>query len=207
MYNCMIVEDQAMPRQLFELFIKQSENYNLVYSIESAGMAEVYCMSEKIDIILMDICTSMSESGLDATESIKRKYPDIKIIVVTSMPEYSYIKRAKEAGADGFWYKELSKEPILELMDRVMNGEKVFPLKTPEIKIGLASSYEFTEREMEVLKELTSGDSDAEIAARLNMSIWTVRSHIKHLMEKTGFESRTRLAVAARESGLVILNY
>ena len=207
MYNVMIVEDQAMPRQLFELLIRQSVNYRVMFSIESAAMAEVYCMQNDIDLILMDVCTAMGESGLEAAERIKRQYPHIKIIIVTSMPEYSYIERAKAAGVESFWYKETSKEPILELMDRTMAGESVYPDRTPRLRIGMAFSDELTEREIEVLRELTSGDPDAVIADRLGMSVWTVRSHIKHMLDKTGFDSRTRLAVAARESGLVILGY
>ena len=207
MVNVMIVEDQSMPRQLFELFIKESPNYHLMFSIESAAMAEVYCLKNPIDLILMDVCTAMGESGLVAAEAIKKKYPQIKIIIVTSMPECSYIKRARAAGVDSFWYKEISKEPILDLMDRTMAGESVYPDKTPEVILGNIGSYELSDRELEVLRELTSGDSDAAIAERLNMSVWTVRSHIRHMLEKTGFDSRTRLAVAAREIGLVILGY
>ena len=207
MTNVMIVEDQAMPRQLFELFIRQSENYELLYSIESAGMAEVYCMRRPPDLILMDVCTAMGESGLEAAERIKKKYPEIKIIIVTSMPECSYMDRARAAGVESFWYKEISREPILDLMDRTMAGESVYPDALPEVMIGAASSREFTDRELEVLRELTSGDPDTEIAARQNMSVWTVRTHIRHLLEKTGFDSRTRLAVEARESGLVIRGY
>ena len=207
MVNVMIVEDQAMPRQLFEMFINDSENFNLVYSIESAAMAEIYCMNKKIDLILMDVCTALEESGLEAAQRIKEKYPEIKIIIVTSMPECSYINRAKAIGVDSFWYKEISKDPIIDIMNRTMAGEHIFPDATPEIKIGIASSLDFTQRELEVLRELTSGDSDSEIAERLNMSVWTVRSHVRHLLEKTGFESRTKLAVVARESGLVILGY
>ena len=73
MVNVMIVEDQAMPRQLFELFINESPNYHLMFSIESAAMAEVYCLKNPIDLILMDVCTAMGESGLAAAETIKRK--------------------------------------------------------------------------------------------------------------------------------------
>ncbi len=207
MVNVMIVEDQAMPRQLFELFINESPNYHLMFSIESAAMAEVYCLKNPIDLILMDVCTAMGESGLAAAETIKRKYPHIKIIIVTSMPECSYMERAKAAGVESFWYKEISKEPILALMDRTVAGESVYPDKTPEVTLGNIGSYELSDRELEVLRELTSGDPDAVIAERLHMSVWTVRSHIRHMLEKTGFDSRTRLAVAARESGLVILGY
>lgn len=207
MFRVMIVENQAMPRQLLENVIQQSDEFECVYSIESSAMAEVYCMNQNIDLILMDICTAMNESGLVAAKDIKKKYPSIKIIIITSMPEYTYLQRAREAMVDSFWYKDASKTPILEVMKRTMNGESVYPDKTPIVKIGICSSDAFTEKELEVLKELTSGDSDVEIADRLNMSVWTVRTHVKHLLEKTGFTSRTRLAVAARESGLVILGY
>lgn len=204
MYNVLVVEDQAMPRQLFEMFIAASPDYKLVHSIESAGLAEVYCMNHRVDLVLMDVCTALGESGLDAAERIKRKFPRVKIIIVTSMPECSFIDRARAAGVESFWYKELSQESILELMDRTMAGESIYPDRTPELQLGLASSYEFTDRELEVLRELTSGDQDAAIAERLNMSVWIVRSHVKNMLKKTGFESRTRLAVAAREIGLVI---
>ena len=82
MINVMIVEDQSMPRQLFELFVKSSDKYNLLFSIENAGMAEIYCMKHPIDLILMDVLTAGGENGLEAAESIKKNYPHIKIILV-----------------------------------------------------------------------------------------------------------------------------
>ena len=70
--------------------------------------------------------------------------------------------------------------------------------------LGEASSYEFSDREFEVLRELISGDTNEEIARRLYISQGTVKIHIQHMLEKTGFRSRKELAVRARESGLVI---
>ena len=86
MYNVMGVEDQAMPRQLFEAFISMSDKYRLVHSIKNADMADIYCNQSQIDLILMDVCTELNSNGLDAAERIKQKHPEIKIIVVTSMP-------------------------------------------------------------------------------------------------------------------------
>ena len=102
MYNVMIVEDQAMPRQLFEAFISMSDNYRLVHSIKNADMADIYCERSGIDLILMDVCTELNSNGLDAAERIKQKYPHIKIIIVTSMPEVSYLERARKIGVDSF---------------------------------------------------------------------------------------------------------
>jgi two-component system vancomycin resistance associated response regulator VraR len=206
MYNVMVVEDQAMPRQLFEAFISMSDKYRLVHSIKNADMADIYCDQSQIDLILMDVCTELNSNGLDAAERIKNKYPDIKIIVVTSMPEVSYLERARKIGVDSFWYKEVSEEPILSLMDRTMSGEKIYPDSTPTVPFGLVKSDSFSDRELEILRELTSGDTNAEIGERLGISQHTVRDYIQVMLEKTGFHSRTELAVKARESGIVILD-
>ena len=203
----LIVEDQAMPRQLFELYVKGSERYQVAASIENAAMADIYCAGDQVDLILMDVVTKNGASGLDAAAKIKQRYPQIKIIIVTSMPEQSYLTRAKEAGIDSFWYKELSEEPILEIMDRTMQGESVFPEETPEIPLGNATSKDISEREYEVLRELIRGDTNSEIAKRLFISPETVKKHIQHLLDITGFDSRTELAVRAREAGLVIADY
>ena len=200
----LIVEDQAMPRQLFEMYVRGNEQYELVTSIDQADMADIWCAADEVDLILMDVVTKNGSSGLEAAARIKQKYPRIRIIIVTSMPEYSYLKQAKEIGVDSFWYKEVSKEPILEIMDRTMAGESVFPESSPEIVLGLALSTEFSQRELEVLKELMRGDTNAEIGAHLHISPETVKKHIQHMLDMTGFHSRTELAVRARETGLVI---
>ena len=204
-YSVMVVEDQQMPAQLFGQFISSSDRYELAVTIGCAALAEVYCMSYDVDLILMDVVTEDGASGIEAAEKIKKSHPEIKIIIVTSMPECSYIKRAKKAGAEGFWYKETSKEHILSIMDRVMSGEQVYPDSLQPARMGLASSAEFTERELEILREMTGGYSNQEIAEKLNISPNVVRNHITNMLEKTGFRSRTQLAVRARETGLVIL--
>lgn len=205
-YSVLIVEDQAMPAQLFEHFVRTSEKYELAASIDSAAFAEVYCMGEKIDLILMDVVTADGASGLDAAEKIKAKYPEIKIVIVTSMPECSYIKRAKKIGAEGFWYKETSKEPVLSLMDRVMNGEKVYPDGLQSVKLGLAFSTEFTDRELTILREITGGFSNQEIAEKYGIALNTVKNHVANMLLKTGFRNRIELAVRAREAGVVIMD-
>ena len=204
MYNVMIVEDQAMPRQLFEAFISMSDNYRLVHSIKNADMADIYCERSGIDLILMDVCTELNSNGLDAAERIKQKHPHIKIIIVTSMPEVSYLERARKIGVDSFWYKEVSEEPILELMDRTMAGESIYPDKTPTVSFGNIKSTDLSKREIEVLREVIMGFTNAEIAERLNLSQHTVRDYVQVIMEKTGYRTRTELAVKAREKGIII---
>ena len=205
-YKVRIVEDQTMPRQLFELRVQSSERFEVAISIDNAAMADIYCLKYPVDLILMDVITRNGESGLDAAARIKRAFPKIRIVIVTSMPEYSYLSRARAIGVESFWYKEGQRESLMEIMERTMNGESIYPDATPELRLGLASSYDFTERELEVLREMTGGDTNQEIAERLHMSVATVKTHILNMLGKTGFRNRTELAVRARESGLVILD-
>ena len=207
MINVLIVEDDPMARKLLEIYINDSEEYKLSQSVESAAMAELYCRRNPIDLILMDVCTAMDANGLDAAAKIKKSFPHIKVIIMTSQPECSFIDRARRIGVDSFWYKESTSEKVIEVMDRTMNGESVYPDTTPTLQLGNAKSSEFSPKELEVLRELISGESDAVIADKLHMSLRTVKAHIQTMRDKTGFRNRTELAVRARECGLVINEY
>lgn len=203
MVRVLIVENDPLAIQLFTIFLENHPRYKLVHILESALYAESYCAANYVDLILMDICTDLGSSGLEVAAKIKKNSPSIKIIIITSQPECDFINRARKGGVDSFWYKTIKEVEILEVMDRTMAGESIYPDTTPEINIGYALSTEFTPRELEVLRELTSGDTNAEIADRLGLSAITVRNHIQNMLEKTGFSSRTSLAVAAGKSGLV----
>lgn len=207
MTKVMIVEDDPMASKLLEIFVKESDRYTVTHTIDNASMAEMYCFKNPIDLILMDVCTAMNANGLDAAAKIKKSFPRIKVIIMTSQPECSFIDRARSIGVDSFWYKESTAEKVIEVMDRTMNGESVYPDTTPTLQLGSAKSSEFSAKELEVLRELISGESDAVIADKLHMSLRTVKAHIQTMRDKTGFRNRTELAVRARECGLVINEY
>ena len=204
MINVLIVEDDPMARKLMEIFVASGESYHLVPSLDSAALAELYCMTNSIDLILMDVCTAMDASGLEAAAKLKKRFPQIKIIIITSQPEYTYMAKARESGVESFWYKEPTAEALIRVMDRTVNGESVYPDSPPVTRLGAARSDDFTERELEVLRELVSGKTDAAIAKKLYMSVTRVKQHIQRIREKTQFSNRTELAVRARESGIVI---
>ena len=204
MVNVLIVEDDPMARKLMEIFVSSGENYHLVPSLNSAALAELYCMTNPIDLILMDVCTAMDASGLEAAAKLKKRFPQIKIIIITSQPEYTYMSKARKIGVESFWYKEPTSEALLDVMNRTMRGESIYPDSAPVIRLGAALSSDFTDRELEVLRELVSGKTDAAIAEALYMSVTRVKQHVLRIREKTQFSNRTELAVRARESGIVI---
>ncbi len=203
-FRVLIVEDQEMPRQLFEIYIRGSETYELAGAISNAALAADLCRNDRIDLVLMDVCTALGSNGLDAAEEIKRDCPKIKIIMVTSMPEFSWLERARRIGVDSFWYKDAQKDTILNVCDRTMAGEQVYPDKTPCVPVGQVTNHDFTERELEILKELITGDSNAEIGERLGVSAGTVKRHVENMLSKTGFHTRTELVAEAGRLGIVI---
>lgn len=203
-YKLMIVDDQFVSRELFRLILDKSPDYEVVYSVDTAMFADTYVLNGDLDLVIMDILMQDGSNGLDAAEKIKKLRPEIKIVAVTSMPEVSWMDRAKAIGIDSFWYKEASEASILEVIGRTLAGESIYPEQPPVIQLGLAKSTEFTPREIQVLRLLTTGAGNDEIASKLEISLNTVKTHVMHLMDKTGFTSRTQLAIQARITGFVI---
>ncbi|MFR6436683.1 MAG: LuxR C-terminal-related transcriptional regulator [Peptoniphilaceae bacterium] len=203
-YKLMIVDDQFVSRELFRLILDKSPDYEVVYSVDTAMFADTYVLNGDLDLVIMDILMQDGSNGLDAAEKIKKLRPEIKIVAVTSMPEVSWMDRAKAIDIDSFWYKEASEAGILEVISRALAGESIYPEQTPVIQLGLAKSTEFTPREIQVLRLLTTGAGNDEIASKLEISLNTVKTHVMHLMDKTGFTSRTQLAIQARITGFVI---
>lgn len=205
--NVLIVEDSRVSREAFERKITSFPEYSVIASIENAANAEIACMSNKIDLILMDVCTADDESGIRAAARVKKNYPWVRIILMTSMPEHSFIKKAQDSGCDSFWYKEYGNISLLEVCERTMKGEKVWPESSPVIMIGQAKSSEFTDREFAVIRELVRGVRYEDMAEKLHLSINTVKYHVKNILQKTGFRSTVQLVAEVVEKRLVLPKY
>ena len=193
MIKVLLVEDRKMSRDSIIGYMKDSDRYELAAQTASAGMAEMLCMQNHIDLVLMDVCTANNEDGIEATAVIKRHFPGIKVIIVTGMTTVDLLDRAKAAKADSFWYKEIEGDELLDVMDRTMNGEHIYPDKTPIVQIGNMTSIEISDRELEVLRLMAEGNTDQVIAEKLYVSVSAVRYHITQLLQKTGYENRVRL--------------
>ena len=204
MIKVLIVEDQRMMRETMEHYIEQYDGYSLAGSIPGAGLAEKCCAQKPVDLVLMDVCTENDESGFEAAKVLKMRFPKIKVIIVTSMLDASYLKRARDVGADSIWFKDVSQEELMTVVERTMKGESVYPDRTPPVRIGNASSCEFTEAEIKVLRVLVEGMTYKEMAAALNVSIDTVKSHIGSMLSKTGYTSKTKLAAMVMSKRLIV---
>lgn len=205
MTRVLIVEDQRMAQENMRSIIESSEKYTLAGIIGNAADTELFCMREPVDLILMDVCTNYDENGIEACSVIKKKYKNIKVIIVTSMAEHTFIKKAKEASADSFWYKDASDGELINVMDRTMAGENIYPDKTPEVRLGLTTSYELTHYELGVLRALMQSVNDEDAAKMLGCTKSNVRWHISKIMEKTGYRTRMELLIAVAQKNLIIV--
>ena len=165
----LIVEDQALARTYLCSCVEKCTDCEVAGTLTRADAALRRCSEGHIDLILMDICTESDSDGLTAAESIKKFYPRIKIVMVTSMLE------------GRFW-----------------------PDSAPTVRLGKTLSCELSDREMETLRLLCEGKTNAEIAEKLNVAESSVRTYINRMLEKTGYTNRNRLMIAAVGKRMVV---
>ena len=200
----LVVDDQYVARSFFEIHVEMAKKYELVCSLSSAEQAVSWCEEHPVDLVIMDVMMRYGLDGLTCAGTIKRNHPEIRIILATSMAEGVWIEKARRAKIDSFWFKEYSDVSLTEVMDRTMNGESVYPDTAPNPEFGEVRKDDLTERELEVLRELTRNLTNEEIAEALHISPHTVKRHIENMLAKTGYKSRVDLAVNARILGLVV---
>lgn len=204
MIDVLIIEDQRMMRETMETYIAQTEGYRLAGAFPAAGDAEKFCAVCPVDLILMDVCTENDESGFVATQAIKTRFPRIKVIIVTSMLDAGYLSRAREVGADSIYFKDASQTELMQVVERTMRGESVYPDKTPEVQIGNARSSEFTEAEIRVLRLLVEGMTYKGMAEALGVTTDCVKKHISSMLSKTGYSSKTKLTAMVVSKRLIV---
>lgn len=204
MIKVLVVEDQRMMRETMEAYIKETEGYHLAGSLSAASDAVKFCAVNPVDIVFMDVCTENDESGFDATEALKARFPKIKVIIVTSMLDADYLNRAREVGADSIYFKDVSQTELMKVARLTMSGQSVYPEKMPEVLIGNIKSSEFTEAEIKVLRLLVEGMTYREMADKLGVSTDCVKKHISSMLSKTGYPSKTKLTAMVVSKRLIV---
>lgn len=195
MYKVLIVDDQKSSRELMRYVISDSDGYEIIGTLEDASIAESFCRENSVDLIFMDIYTGGRETGIQSAKKVKAYNPNIKIIIVTFMVQQGHIELARDAGCEGFWYKDHSTNTLLEVMDKVMAGDIIYPDALPTITIGLAKASDFTKQELTVLQMKVNGYSHQEICDKLCITRSTLNYHIANLKSKTGYENILKLAI------------
>ena len=204
MRKILIVEDQALARTYLCACVEKCSDCQVAGTLFRADAALQRCNEGPIDLILMDICTESDSDGLAAAESIKKIYPQIKIVMVTSMLEGRFLDRAKKIGADSFWYKDSPSGDLVSVIEGTLSGKRFWPDSVPTVRLGNTLSCELSDREIETLRLLCEGKTNAEIAVKLNVGEASVRTYINRMLEKTGYTNRNRLMIAAVGKRMVV---
>ena len=208
-----IVDDHKMFRDGIRALLEKEKNMEVVADAKDA--TELISILKNItpDIILMDI--DMGETnGIDATVEVKKNYPEINILTLSMHGEHNYILKMLEAGATGYILKNAGKEEMLTAIISVASGDSYFSrevssrlieyLNKPQVNIkNTNKDIPLTNREIEILKLIAQEYSNAEIAEELFISIRTVDTHRRNLIEKLGVKNTAGLVRFAIRKGLV----
>ena len=211
--NILIVEDHALTRFALLTSLKDEDFTEEIFEAENAQNAYKILKEHKIDVVLMDLGLPVID-GVTASEKKKKNYPDIKIIVITSHNEQKEVEGCLEAGISAYCSKDIDPKKLIELIKDVMTGSMWFDSSVSKIVMqktaGLKqkeedtnNKYNLTSKELSVLSLLANGNSNNEIAKKLNISINTTKVHMCSILQKLSVDDRTQAAIKAIRENLI----
>ncbi len=212
----LIVDDHAVVRQGIRAFLETQDDIQVVAEAASGEEALACAARHAPDVVLMDLVMPGMD-GVQATREIKRISPRSQVIVLTSYHDDEHIFPAIRAGALSYLLKDVAPADLLDAVRRAARGEAVLhPRVAARLMQELRAEErrepadpkppafaDLTEREIEVLRLIAEGLSNAEIAARLVISERTVKSHVSNILSKLHLADRTQAAVYAWKKGLM----
>lgn len=211
MIKVAIADDQRLLRESLAYILDNDEEIHVVDGASNGEEALDLCKRLSPDIILMDIEMPIMD-GVSATKKIKEKYPNIKVIVLTTFENADNIMESFIVGADGYIVKNINHEDLVLTVKCVASGLCVIHQSVKEIMInrfkGLSeykSKYQdkLSEKDIDIIKLIATGKSNKEIAVQLNYSEGTIKNNVSKILEKLEMADRMQIAIFAIENGIV----
>jgi DNA-binding NarL/FixJ family response regulator len=209
-----VVDDQPVVRRGLKAFLDSEPELEVVGEAEGGMraldlLASLTAEGRRPHVVLMDLQMEPID-GIESTRQIRARYSEVEVVALTSFGEDERVHAALEAGASGYLLKDSDADEVSAAIRAAHRGE--LPLD-PAISRGLALSLrqepreraesELTARELEIVRLLGAGKSNKEIAAELQISERTARTHVSNILGKLGLTSRTQAALWAVRQGLV----
>lgn len=209
----LLVDDHEMIRDAIKFYFKEDEDYEIAYEAANGLQAlDVLEKNDDIDVMITDI--KMPEmTGIQLMESVQENHPDLRVLVLSMFNEANYINKMISLGASGYVLKNTSKQNMKEALEKILQGEDYYAdevyktiidsiaRKAPKKRLTVEVSL--SDREKEVLQLIVGELSNQEIADKLFISVRTVESHKRNLLEKTGCKNIAGLTLYAVEKGIV----
>ncbi len=210
----LVVDDEALLRSAFSSLIGAQDDLEVVGAAADGQQAVELATSLAPDVVVMDVRMPVMD-GIEATRQITRNRPGSRVLILTTFDLDGYVFEALRAGASGFALKSRPPEELLSGIRTVAAGDA---LLAPTVTRRLIAHFtdqtrvtartapglaELTDREREVLALVARGLSNAELAARLHVTLPTAKTHVSRILTKLGARDRTQLAILAYESGIL----
>jgi DNA-binding NarL/FixJ family response regulator len=206
-----ICDDQSIVRDGLAMILKLEKDMQVIGVAEDGAEAVELVEKEKPDLILMDLKMPVT-NGVEATRRIKTKYPEIKILVLTTYDDDQWVFDAIQAGASGYLLKDTPREKLVEAIRGTFSGKSYVDPSIAGKVLQQVSSHQtqpatfitnkLTDREIEILRLVARGLSNTDIAEHLFLSEGTVRNHVSAILTKLEVSDRTQAAVIAIQHGL-----
>ncbi|MCJ7518506.1 MAG: response regulator transcription factor [Anaerolineaceae bacterium] len=212
MIRVIICDDQEVVCQGLNAILGTADNLEVI-GVANNGLEALELLEKKgADVVLMDLKMPVM-NGIHATREIKEKYPQVKVLVLTTYDEDAWLFDAIRNGADGYLLKDTSREMLIQSIEEIVEGKTPVDSKVAGKLFSQLSKHalpgdstigkDLAEREKEILKLISHGMTNAEIARNLFLSEGTVRNYVSAILEKLDVEDRTQAAVLALRFGLV----
>ena len=201
----LVAEDHEIVRDGICAIIERESDLTVVARAQNGKQAVQLYRQQQPDVVLTDLKMPIMQ-GVEEIKQIIFEFPQAKIIILTTYDTDEDIYRGLQAGAKGYLLKDTSSEELATAIRTVYQGKKYIP---PQIVIKLAeriNSTELTNREFEVLKLLSKGQSNQEIGSSLKITEGTVKFHVNNILSKLGVSDRTGAVITALKRGLVKLD-
>ncbi|MGN6647187.1 MAG: response regulator [Cytophaga sp.] len=218
--NILLVDDHSIVRDGIKATLKDQKNFNIAGEAANGKEAIESVRLLNPDVVIMDI-TMPEMNGIESADVISKKYPHSKVLILSMHDNETYILKSVEAGAYGYLLKDVDKDEFVKAITAVYNGEKYFNTtissmlvagylnkikegndSTPSAVAG-ADDYDLTKREKGILKMITVGKNNREIADGLGISIRTIETHRANIMKKLKVKNAVELVRIAIDEKIV----
>ena len=200
MIKILIIEDQTMLRELLESLIESQQDMNVAGYSDDAANALDLCRKLKPDLVLMDVVTKNYSNGILYAAEIRKELPDIKIVIMTALPEITFADEAKKAGAHSFMDKDMGNEHLLSVIRSTMKGYSIYSLRSERPHFA----SQFTDKEIAVLRLVCQGKTRSDVAKEMEMSEVRLKPIITSILDKSGFDNIMKFAVYAVGQGFIV---
>ena len=209
MVKIMIADDQQLIRESLKIILDSDPNFEVVKVVGSGQEVLDTLETESIDIILMDV-RMPNMSGVDCTRIVKKEYPNIKVIILTTFDDDEYIYDALKYGASGYLLKGCSLEELSSAIHSALSGGACFnpnvagkvaqffsqmANSNSEFSLEHEEDFDLSDTERKIIAQIGHGYSNKEIAQKLGFSEGTIRNYLSVILDKLDLRDRTQLAI------------